>query len=315
MSLQIKYRPKSFDEVFGNRQVVEALKKIVARKNRPHAFLFHGPPGTGKTTLAGILAGELGASGRDFIEMDSATYRGIKDIRELKDIFFIAPSSKARFVFFDEAHKLTKDAEEAMLKDLERFPPHLYFAFATTEPKQLLPTTLSRLTPFETKKLSTVEMRALIQYVVGKEGSQLPSVVIDKLVAVANGIPRDALKILDMVLSAGTKEAMLSVISNLKFDENEVRDLCRLLLSINGDGMKSWIKVRTVLEGLSDKNPEDIRRAVLGWCNVALMKTKDVRVAIRAFDIMACFEEPTYHIGFPGITKAAFRYCMSQNQE
>jgi len=144
MSLYKKYRPSTFDDIVGNSVTIQALKKSVeGRKN--HVFLFTGPSGCGKTTLSRIVAKELGAKGSDFRELDSADFRGIDTIRNLRKTIGYHPlESKVVVYLLDEVHKLTGDAQNAMLKMLEETPEHVYFILATTDPQKLLGTIKGR---------------------------------------------------------------------------------------------------------------------------------------------------------------------------
>ena len=123
MSLYLKYRPNSFDEMVGNEDVVQVLKSQLKGKQTPHSILFHGPTGCGKTTLGRIVANELGAKGSDLREVDSADFRGIDTIRDIRKQSTYKPlESPCRVWILDEVHKLTNDAQNAMLKALEDTP-------------------------------------------------------------------------------------------------------------------------------------------------------------------------------------------------
>ncbi len=141
MGLDLKHRPKSFDRIIGNEDTVEALESYLTKKDLNHSFLFTGPSGTGKTTLARIVAGELGCEGMDFTEMNSADFRGIDTIRNIRQQMVFPPmEGKNRGWLLDEAHKLSNDAMNSLLKPLEEPPNHVYFFLATTEPQKLITT-------------------------------------------------------------------------------------------------------------------------------------------------------------------------------
>ena len=164
MTLYLKYRPKNLDEI-DLRDVAESLKKIVSKKTFPHAFLFAGPKGTGKTSAARILAKILNCedlqssepcnrcsqcisidkgSNLDVIEMDAASHRGIDDIRNLKDAVNLAPvTAKKKVYIIDEAHMLTTEASNALLKTLEEPPDHVVFILATTNSEKLIDSKVS----------------------------------------------------------------------------------------------------------------------------------------------------------------------------
>ena len=145
-SLHQLYRPESFDEVIGNEDTIERLKAVLGNEiRRPHSYLLHGPAGCGKTTLGRIIAKEVGCKGMDFVELDSADFRGIQSVRGIRRQTAYAPmESECRVWLLDEAHALTNDAQTALLKALEEPPSHVYFILCTTMPEKLLPTLRSR---------------------------------------------------------------------------------------------------------------------------------------------------------------------------
>src|SRR3989344_7663691 len=133
-TLYRKYRPKSFKEVLGQEQVVKVLEASIKNKKISHAYLFAGSRGTGKTSVARIFANELGVVSEDLYEIDAASNRGIEDIRALREGVQTLPfRSPYKVYLIDEAHMLTREAWNALLKTLEEPPSHVIFIFATTE--------------------------------------------------------------------------------------------------------------------------------------------------------------------------------------
>ncbi len=208
LALYRKYRPGAFDEVRGQVEVVEALKAAVAAGKVAHAYLFAGGRGTGKTTLARILADALGTSDKDLWEMDAASNRGIDEVRALRDAVSTMPfDSHYKVYIIDEAHALTRDAWGALLKTLEEPPAHVIFVLATTELDRIPETIISRCQVFNFKKPSQAERQKLALDVAKKEGAQLSPSGAELVALMGEGSFRDTLGVLQKVLtiSAGKK--------------------------------------------------------------------------------------------------------------
>jgi len=212
-----KYRPQDFEEVVGQEHVVKTLQGALETGRVGQAYLFAGPRGTGKTTLARIMAkavncveyGKKGATvpcnkcpqcnavnlgnSLDLIEIDAASNRGIDEIRNLKESAFTAAASGGRKVFLiDEVHMLTKDAFNALLKILEEPPSHIVFILATTEPHKILPTVLSRVQRFDFKRLTVEEITKKLKTIAKAEGIQIEETAVHAIAASADGALRDA---------------------------------------------------------------------------------------------------------------------------
>lgn len=196
------YRPASFAEVRGQEHIVSTLEKSIANKKVAHAYLFSGGRGTGKTSVARILAAALGVSDKDLYEIDAASNRGIDDIRELREGVYAMPfSSPYKFYIIDEAHMLTKEAWNALLKTIEEPPSHAIFVLATTE-RDKVPDTIQSRCEIYTFKQPTREILAQIVGDVAKaEGYSLEVAGAELIALLAEGSFRDALSILQKVLS------------------------------------------------------------------------------------------------------------------
>jgi len=222
MTLYLKYRPKNLDEL-DLTDVSESLKKIVKSGKIPHAFLFSGPKGTGKTSAARILAKIINCESKhppcdrceqctsitkgtnlDVIEMDAASHRGIDDIRILKDAVKLSPScAKKKIYIIDEAHMLTTEASNALLKTLEEPPAHVVFILATTNAEKLIGTIRSRTTHIVFRKATTQELMHSLEKVVKGEKVKIEREVLSTIAKAANGSFRDAVKILEQVSLEG----------------------------------------------------------------------------------------------------------------
>jgi DNA polymerase-3 subunit gamma/tau len=214
--LHIKYRPRTWDEIKGNEAVVEGLKSLFSLKseeNRPHVYLFQGASGCGKTTLARIVKDELKCSEANFNELNVANTRGIDTIRDVIQFsHFCTFDGGVRIFLFDEAHKLTNDAQNALLKVLEDTPPKVYFIFCTTEPKKIIETIKTRCTTCQVNRLSNSMVRDLLVRVCNEEGKKVADEVLEAISKACNGSPRQALVSLDQVIDISDSPKALELI-------------------------------------------------------------------------------------------------------
>ena len=209
-SLHQRYRPQSFNAVIGNEATIERLQAVLSNeKRRPHSYLLHGPSGCGKTTIGRIIATELGCKGADFVELDSADFRGIDTVRGIRRQIAYAPmESKCRVWLLDEAHALTNDAQTALLKSLEEPPSHVYFILCTTLPKKLLLTLRSRCSQYVVSQLTDIQIKYLLRRVVKAEGESMSHAVYKRIIRSSNGLPRQALVVLEQVLAVSESSRM-----------------------------------------------------------------------------------------------------------
>ncbi|MDO8548157.1 MAG: DNA polymerase III subunit gamma/tau [bacterium] len=239
LSLYRKYRPQSFAEVLGQEHITSVLEAAIKNKKIAHAYLFAGGHGTGKTSMARILAKALGTSEQDMYEMDAASNRGIDEVRQLREGVSTFPfESTYKFYIIDEAHALTKDAWGAFLKTLEEPPEHVIFVLATTELEKVPETIVSRCQVFNFKKPSHETLKSLVLEVSKREKASLSPAGAELIALVGEGSFRDALGILQKVLTISNDE---------KLTQEEVSKVV---------GAPSNDTVNGFLEALAQKNPE-----------------------------------------------------------
>ncbi|MBM3846546.1 MAG: DNA polymerase III subunit gamma/tau, partial [Verrucomicrobia bacterium] len=226
MSYQViarKYRPQRFADVVGQEHVTQTLSNAIAQGRIAHAYLFCGPRGTGKTTLARIFAKCLNCTGGpksdfddadercreiaegrslDVLEIDGASNNGVEQVRELRDTVRFAPaSSKFKIYIIDEVHMLSTAAFNALLKTLEEPPAHVKFLFATTDPEKVLPTILSRCQRFDLRRIPTTLIVNHLEHIAKLEGVTLSRQALHAVARGADGGMRDAESSLDQLIS------------------------------------------------------------------------------------------------------------------
>ncbi len=213
-----RYRPQNFDEVLGQDEIVRILKAAAAKPALHHAYLFTGSRGTGKTSVARILARAVGCQPVDLYEIDAASNRGVDEIRELREAVRSLPvASPYKVYIVDEAHMLTREAFNALLKTLEEPPAHIIFILATTEAHKLPETVSSRCQIFNFRRPSPETTAALLATVAKKEGYKLEPAGADLLGIIADGSFRDALGWLEkcLVLVRAGEKITLAVVEEV----------------------------------------------------------------------------------------------------
>ena len=294
-----KYRPAKLADLLGQEHIKETLLKQLSTGKFPHAFLFSGPRGIGKTSTARILAKAINcqrieknqknsdlkfgepcnecetclaineARHLDLLEIDAASNRGIDEIRDLREKIKLAPSgSRFKVYIIDEAHMLTAEAFNALLKTLEEPPPHAVFILATTEPHKIPATILSRTSRFDFKRPSPVEIKQKLAYIANKEGWDFSDEVLSELARTADGAYRDAEVLLEKVASVNKKAAIEEVQKILgKVDRSEVDRLLTHIIAQNSRnafvGIDNFIKSGGNVRVLNEMLLEILRKLLL----------------------------------------------------
>ena len=219
-----KYRPQAFEDVIGQEHVVQTLTNSIKGENISHAYLFSGPRGSGKTTIARLFAKAINCESpqngfepcnkcsscleimasrsMDLIEIDAASHTGVDDVRELIEGMKFAPvKSKYKIFIIDECHQLSKSAANALLKTLEEPPAHVIFILATTESHKMIPTILSRCQKFDFKRLQIPEIIKKLEFISKKENVKFDDSALSLIALNSRGSFRDAESLLDECLS------------------------------------------------------------------------------------------------------------------
>ncbi len=258
MSYQVlyrTYRPSRFDEVVGQEYIVKILKNTIKNKRIAHAYLFAGPRGTGKTTIAKLFAKAINCEDfneeacdncpsclafkennhPDIIELDAASNNSVDDIREIIEQVPYSPIvGKYKVYIIDEVHMLSSSAFNALLKTLEEPPAHVVFILATTDPQKIIPTVLSRCQRYNFSKISNLNMEKKMVEILNKEHLQYENKALDEVAMLAEGGMRDALSILEQVLSYNNDGIFLEDVQRI-FGLSTKEEKVELLIKIHND--------------------------------------------------------------------------------
>lgn len=258
MSYQVlyrTYRPSKFDEVVGQEYIVKILKNTIKNKRIAHAYLFAGPRGTGKTTIAKLFAKAINCEDfneeacdncpsclafkennhPDIIELDAASNNSVDDIREIIEQVPYSPIvGKYKVYIIDEVHMLSSSAFNALLKTLEEPPAHVVFILATTDPQKIIPTVLSRCQRYNFSKISNLNMEKKMVEILNKEHLQYEDKALDEVAMLAEGGMRDALSILEQILSYNNDGIFLEDVQRI-FGLSTKEEKVELLIKIHND--------------------------------------------------------------------------------
>lgn len=236
-----KYRPQVFSEVLGQEHIVKVLQGSISNDRIGHAYLFSGPRGTGKTTMARIFANALECDPTDIIEIDAASNRGIDDIRQLRDGVHSLPfNSRYKMYIIDEVHMLTKEAFNALLKTLEEPPAHVVFVLATTELHKVLPTVISRCQSFRFKSPNRTILKEMISAIAKQEGLSIEPSALEIIAMLGNGSFRDTQGVLQKI-SSYSKDTTIT-----REEVEEVTGVPRIQL------------IHQILQAINEKDRESI---------------------------------------------------------
>jgi DNA polymerase-3 subunit gamma/tau len=285
--LYTKYRPDKWDDVIGQGAAVKSLRNIIKRGDA-QAFILVGPSGTGKTTLARIAAHEVGCSDEALLEVNAAKNTGIDDMRKVAEVLRYEPfgESKRRAIILDEAHRLSAQAWDSLLKDIEEPPDHIVWFLCTTNAAKLPKTIKTRCATVTLKAVNDKDLTALADDIAEREMPQMPEGVIDVCVQQADGSPRQLLMNMAACADIDTTKAARRVLE-AAHQSDEIRSLCQSLLK-----RESWNKTAGILARLADEPPEGVRIVVMNYMASVIRNTKSESQVKHCLHIMDSFCTP-----------------------
>lgn len=292
--LHRKYRPRAFKHVIGQPDAVGVLSGLLTQGKLPHALLMSGASGCGKTTLARIVARKLQCGDADLVEINAADARGIDTIREIGTRVRNSPiSGKVRMWIIDEAHKLSNDAQNALLKILEELPAHSYIILCTTDPAKLIRTIITRCMEIRVRELGDTEMKQLVEYVAEKESIKLHPEASLQLLMCAFGSARMALVLLQKISVIEDEQEQIDVLYKMA-SQQEGFALARCIF----DFRSQFPDAAKILLEMKDE-PESVRYVVLAYSRSILLKGG--KMAARAAFVISVFQFETYNSKHAGL--------------
>lgn len=300
-----KHRPKRFEDMVGQPTAVRQLTEFVRKKAVPHALLFSGPAGCGKTSAARIMAPHVGCAKLGYTEINASSDRSIDMVRDIQARVPLSPmQGKSKMFVLDEVHSMLKPPQEALLKTLEDTPKHVYFILCTSDPNKLIAALKSRLTEVKFGRIKDDDLSELIAAVLAKEPSYKEAAhahsddVYERLVKAADGSARNVLRMLEQVLQVETEEEALEILE-AHDKKGQGWELAKLL----HDTRNTWANAATFLKTL-DEDAEGVRRVCLAWATKVLLGGG--KQAGRAARILQKFQYPMHDTGLPLLVLAVY---------
>lgn len=287
--LHRKYRPATFDDVVGQSTAVDSLIGVIER-DASRAIMLSGPSGVGKTTLARIAAYEMGCGERDILEIDAATNTGVDHMRSLQEIIKYKPLSKSsmRAAIVDEAHRISHQAWDSLLKLIEEPPEHAVFFFCTTRADKVPQTIKTRCTHFPLKDVSKSDLEKLLSRVCEAEKIDLEDDIQRVIIKQANSSPRQLLVNLELCRDVSTRQEASEILA-AEVESQSTYQLCKFLTT-----QGSWRKAMQIVDEIESQGipAESVRISVCAYMSSALRKAADEKQARFFLSVLDAFSEP-----------------------
>jgi DNA polymerase-3 subunit gamma/tau len=288
--LIVKFRPQTIEGIIGQKSTVKSLKKFFKDpvEDLPHAFIFSGPTGTGKTTISRIIAKHLKCTEANIIEVDAGTLTGVDTIRELQEglSFGAFSASPIKFIIIDECHGLSAGAWKALHKVIEEPPKHVYWSLCTTESGKIPETIKSRCHEYTLKSVDKDDIQDLLELIATKEEFNIPEEVLQFIASKSNGSPRFALNYLSKCRNCEDVDEAAELINTVVDDDPKVIDLIRAIT--NSD----WTKASAALKIVKELNAESVRIQIAAYYAICILNSKNDRDAAKFLGLLSKFSDP-----------------------
>lgn len=305
-------RPTSLEEVVGNEETIGALSRALKGTVRSHVYLFHGPYGCGKTTIARVLATMFGSTDRSTFLYNAANTRGIDTVREIiQNCRMTTIDGTPKTIILDESHQLTPAAQEALLDITDNPPDDVHFIFCTTAPKEIIKGIRSRCTDYVVQKLSFDQVMEILKRACSVMEWKVDGKILEAVAMVAKGCPREALVSLEKVHDEEDLDTAIRLIVKGTEKDSNIIELGKMLLRVPEKRKRDWKKILSLYYIIED-DPERLRKALLTFFLTNLRKCNSVEDAEDIAKLIRIFSANAYYGGKSALAALIVKACFGE---